>query len=216
MKADAVISLRVAREGESLSVLVLGDDPLKYRRCEGDHAYDLKDWFLCVEMNAWKRVEYHERPKEIFLVIGQHLTPAYAISHKVHGSSECEVMVKAQLAAPSIVSGGILGNFAITEAYASTGFEHVVTKSSTTDPIQYTIFLHTYKSGPIQRFRKSNKEKVEEQYRSNTHTLFRLLIYSFFQAKAAFWKKGIIQNAGFRYVEGIGSNHITETNVYPK
>lgn len=66
-----------------MSVLVLGDEPIVWRRCEAEYTHDLTDWFGLVEMHAWARVEaYHERPKEIFLVTGQHLTPAYAISHK--------------------------------------------------------------------------------------------------------------------------------------
>jgi hypothetical protein len=151
-----------------MSVLVLGDDPLKYRRCEAENAYDLMDWFACVEMHAWARVDaYHERPKEIFLVVGQDLTTAYATSHKKNGSIECEVVLEANAGIPSIVEAKVLGRYGITKAYASVGFEYVVSKSIDPNPIEYTVFLHTYrpKSGPIQRFKRMLKPRIEDQER---------------------------------------------------
>lgn len=152
-----------------MSVLVLDDDPLKYRRCEGEYFYDLIDWFSCVEMHAWARVDaYHERPKKIFLVLGQDLTTSYAITHKKQRSFKCEVILEANVGIPSVVESKLLGSYGIVKAYASVGFEDVVKKSTdTTNPTEYTVFLHTYspKSGPLQRFKQPLKARVEEQYR---------------------------------------------------
>jgi len=160
--------LKVTEEGETMSVLLLGDDPLVWRRCEGEYAYDLCDWFASVEMHAWARVEaYHERPKEIFLVLGQHLTSSYGICHKKYGSFECEVIFEASGGLPSVANVSLLGSYGITKAYASVGFEDVVTKSSEENPITYSMFLNTYapKSGPLQRFKRSLQVRAQEQYR---------------------------------------------------
>jgi hypothetical protein len=120
-------------------------------------------------MKAWAKVDayyYDDRPKEIFLVVGQELTPTYATSHKKNDSIECEVMLKANVGIPSVVEGTALASYGITKAYAGVGFENVVATSTEGDPTQYTVFLHPYrsKSRPIQRV-KLLKTRIEEAYR---------------------------------------------------
>ncbi len=153
-----------------MSIVVLGNDPITYRRCEAEYLFDLQDWFAWVEMHAWARVNAYydgDRPKEIFLVIGQHLSPSYAITHQKNGSFECEVLLEADVGIPSVVEGKGFGRLAIKNAYANFGFEQSAKKSSETDPINYTIFLHTYncKSKPLQPFKRALKSRVLEQYR---------------------------------------------------
>jgi hypothetical protein len=111
-----------------MSVLLLGDDPITHRRCEGADQFDLLDWFATVEMQAWARVNayFTPRPKEIFLVTGQHLTSAYAISHKRYGSSDCEVVLDCSGTLPSSGSTALLAQAGVTKVYASMGFEAVV------------------------------------------------------------------------------------------
>jgi len=152
-----------------MSVLVLGDDPIQYRRCEGRDSYVLRDWFAAAEMHAWARVEayFQGRPKEIFLVLGQHLTPTYAISHKRYGSIECEVILEFGGELPDNVEARILGHYNVTRAFASVGFDQIISRSSETSPNLYSISLELapYKSGPIQRFRReSMMARVRDQY----------------------------------------------------
>jgi hypothetical protein len=152
-----------------MSILILGDDPLKYRRCEGNNKFFLQDWFAHVEMLAWERAEtYYQRPNEIFLVIGQHLSPAFAKSHKRYGSVACQIALEADVEIPNVVSTTALGSFGITRVEAKLGFEYTIKKSDTeATSIEYNIFLHTYspRSGPLQRFSKRLKTRIEQQYR---------------------------------------------------
>ena len=64
---------------------------------------------------------------------------------------------------PSVAQASLLGSYGITKAYASVGFEDVVTKSA---DIKYSVFINTYspKSGPLQPFKKTLKVRAEEQY----------------------------------------------------
>ena len=153
-----------------MSVLVIGDAPVRYRRCVADYAYALTDWFAWVEMNAWERVNAYfdyERPKEIFLITGQYLTSSYAVAHKKYGSLECEVVLESTAQLPPVIQGNISASFVIKKAHAEDGFEYVFTKSGDEDPSMYSIILDIYnpKSGPLQRLKRSLKARVEEQYR---------------------------------------------------
>jgi hypothetical protein len=153
-----------------MSVLVLGDDPVTYRRCEAEYAYGLQDWFAWVEMNAWERVNaYYEfdRPKEIFLVMGQYITSSYAVTHKKYGSLECEVILETNAQLPGVIEGNISTNFNINRAYAEQGFEYHFNKLQDANASKYSVIIDMYKpkSGPLQRFKKTLKTLIEEQYR---------------------------------------------------
>ena len=170
MTPCAKFGLTVSQEGGTMSALVLGDDLIKHRRCTAEYTYALQDWFAWVEMHAWTRINAYyesERPKEIFLVVGQHLCPAYAIAHKKYGSFECEVILEASAEFPNVVEPSTVANINITKAHATAGFENVVSKSPANGTTEYTFILHTYnpKSGPLQRFKKrSLRTRIEEQY----------------------------------------------------
>ena len=121
-------------------------------------------------MHAWARVDgnFQQRPKEILLVLGQHLTPTYAVSHKRYGAIESEVILEFEGALPSISEAAILGGYKITKAHASVGFDQIISTSSESDPTLYSISLELahYKSGPIQRFRRlTMKVRATDQYR---------------------------------------------------
>jgi hypothetical protein len=134
--AGITFSLKVTDEGQTMSVLVLGDDPVTWRRCEGHYQFDLKDWFACVEMMAWSRASAYnrnERPQELFLVTGQYLASSYAISHKQYGSSECEVVLEAVASVPGDASVSALAGCRVAKAQASIGFESIVTKGVDAD-----------------------------------------------------------------------------------
>jgi hypothetical protein len=153
-----------------MSVLVLGDDPVVYRRCEAEYVYGLRDWFAWVEINAWERVNAYfefERPKEIFLVVGQYLTSSYAVAHKKYGSLECEVVLESSMQLPNVLDGNISTNFGIKKAYAEDGFEYKLTQSQDeSSSLKYNIIVDTYKpkSGPLQRLKGGLRSRVEEQY----------------------------------------------------
>lgn len=156
-----------------MSVLLYGDDPVTYRRCEQKYRYGLQDWFAWVERNAWERVNTYyksERPKEIFLVVGQYLTSSYAVAHKKYGSLECEVIIESSIQLPTVVEGNLLGSISIKKAYADSGFEYMFTKSEDEDRPKYSIILDTYKSksGPLQRLKRNLKTRVKEQYQYTT------------------------------------------------
>jgi hypothetical protein len=152
-----------------MSVLALGDDLVKHRRVVAEYSYALRDWFVWAEMHAWARVNAYcqsERPKEIFLVVGQYLSTDFAIAHKKYGSLECEVILEATAEIPSVVDARLIGSYGITKAHSTVGFDTVIRNSSSEPPAEYSVFLHTYgqKSGPFQRFKTTLKSRVEEQY----------------------------------------------------
>lgn len=143
----------------------IDDNPLTYRRCVGNEKFFLQDWFAHVELLAWTRAEtYYTRPKEIFLVVGQFLSPAFAKAHKKYGSIGCKIAVKANVQIPDVVSVAAIGSFDITKVEANLGFDYIMKKSDVGS--QYNIFLDTYtpNSGPIQRISKALKTRVQEQY----------------------------------------------------
>lgn len=165
----ARFALAVHQQGSTMSILIAGDEPVIHRRCEAQYLYGLQDWFAWAEMNAWERVNAYygsTRPKEIFLIVGQYLTTSYATAHKVFGALECEVVIESNVQLPTVVEGEVLGRLGIRKAYAQEGFEYVMKKCGEQDPTNYSIILDTYKvkSGPLQRFTRSLKTRVEEQY----------------------------------------------------
>jgi len=134
--------------------------------CREQNYYDLLDWFACVEMLAWVKVNaYFEdnRPDRIFLVTGQALTAGYAISHKGSMATDCEVVLSASADIPTAVKASALAQYNIERAYAAMGFEEVKSRE---DGKEYAIFLDARYSAPIRRFRlRSFKQRVEDMYR---------------------------------------------------
>ena len=173
-----------------MSVLVLGDEPIAHHRCEGEYLYDLMDWFAAIEMQAWKRAtSYHKRPKEIFLVTGQHLTSAYAISHKQYGSSECEIILDCNADLPAVGDAHILAQSRITRAHASAGFEAVVGMNGVPTPRPSSQASSTQQSRmphpnprtiPHQRSDSQARRSLTNQSETSTTSLQETMRYSIF------------------------------------
>ena len=152
-----------------MSVLVPCQKPLVHRACMEQEQYNLLDWFSHAELLAWENVnaynEPSERPSKIFLVIGQTLTSSYAIAHKEHNSTECEVLLSSKIAIPNLIDAKGLAQYNVEKAHATLGFEEIKTEESEK---KYSIFLDVRYSFPIHRFQVLSaglKARLEDMYR---------------------------------------------------
>ena len=149
-----------------MSVLVPCQKPLLYRACTEEQRYHLLNWFGWIEMLVWERVHAyyrHDRPSKIFLVTGQTLSPGYAIAHKESSSTECQVLLSANAAIPTLLDTKALTQYGIERAQATLGFEEV---KSEEDNRMYSIFLDVYPSCSVRRFKvDSLKARVEDMYK---------------------------------------------------
>lgn len=148
-------------------MMVLGDDPIVHRLCYAENKFYLQDWFAWVELQAWARVGgYYAdyKPKEIFLVIGQHLSPSYAITHQRNHSFVCEVQVEATGGLPNVMDGEAFSHVAINKARASFGFERCSRSDTQDHSIHYSVFLSTYSSRRVQLFKRPLLQLISTQY----------------------------------------------------
>ena len=190
-----------------MSILVPGEGPLVHRACIEQNIYDLKDWFSAVEMHAWKAVNsyFRSRPDKIFLVTGQTLTSKYALSHKQHVTSECEIYIESNAGVPIAAEANVLLGRTLKKVSASMGFEsHSPTNGSER---LYSIFLETYESYPTHVMGpKRLLSKLKDMY---TYAL----IWSSFLNTSFFTSKSIESRLdgidGFRAVRWPGLPEVT-------
>jgi hypothetical protein len=152
-----------------MSILIPAQEPLYHRSCDEEQYYHLLTWFAHVELLAWEWVNTFfadDRPKRIFLVTGQTMSPAYSIAHKESGLTECEILLEANVGIPNILDGKALVQYKVERAYANLGFEEETLKSGTD---KYTIFLEVFNSGPIRLFKLGSlKNRLYDMYRCIT------------------------------------------------
>ena len=152
--------------GSSFSVMVPGDDPLRFRGALDDQNFNLINWFAVNEAAAWTAVNTyygHERPSRIFLVIGQTMTTEYAITHQQEQSSGCAIILSGKADIPSFVGANALFGWGYEKVRASTGFE-----TSMKGTGHHSVFLDTYPSTPmkiINILEKSLKAKIEHMFK---------------------------------------------------
>jgi len=160
-------NIRLSESRGSMSILVPGEGPLLHRGCIEEHQFDLIDWFSAVEMHAWKAVNSYfgsKRPDKIFLVTGQTLASKYALSHKQHVTSECEIYIEPNSGVPIAAETKVLLGYTLKKASASMGFESH-SPTSGVDQL-YSIFLETYESSPIHIMNtKRLVHKLKDMYR---------------------------------------------------
>jgi len=154
---------------KSFSVLVPAQRKLTHQGCFEDERRKLLDWFAKVELRAWEMVyAYHgdqSRPSKIFLVTAQTLTPGYAITHKQSGSTECEILISANIPLPAKAEANAFLGYKIETAHASHGFDEVKAEQSGEE---YAIFLNVYYSCPTRRIRlgsPSLRTRVSDMYK---------------------------------------------------
>src|SRR5579859_2633766 len=135
-----------------MSVLVPGQDDLLRRHCLGVYNQNLRAWFRMVEARAWKWVKgiYPNPPRKIFLVIGQTLTPEYAISHQEEGSRSCEISVETKFGVPNIADANCVLGWQFEKAWVSAGFDTVRKKGDGEEHL-FSVFLETVESRPMRR-----------------------------------------------------------------
>lgn len=156
----------------TMSALVPGQEDLKHRVCLGPRNVELLTWFREVETEAWGWVNDNypqNRPKEIFLVIGQTLTTEYSISHFENGSESCEIFVAADITVPAAFEAEVLVGRNFEKVTAAAGFQKVVSKASQKEgPGLHSIFLEVEKSPPITRL-----HSISRRFKSLLHARFR-------------------------------------------
>jgi len=106
-----------------------------------------------VETRAWKWVKgglYTNPPRSIFLVIGQTLTPEYAISHQEEGSRSCEISVETKVGVPNIADANCVLGWQFDKAWVSAGFDVVRKKDDGKEQL-FSVFLETVESRPMSR-----------------------------------------------------------------
>lgn len=139
-----------------MSVLIPGQGPLSSRACMEREKARLIIWFAKVEIRAWEWVNAvfrDPRPDKIFLVIGQTLTPEFAIAHQQERALDCEIMLEPFVGIPEIVKAkGILG-YQFRNVSASLGFKLSPTVAAAGDPTLYSIFIEIFSSKVIRRIR---------------------------------------------------------------
>jgi hypothetical protein len=138
--------------------------------------WPLVHWFRKVEARVWEFVTAyygHQRPKRIFLVTGQTMTPEYWISHQEKRSTGCEVSIGGEVGIPNIVEGHTYWGYDIGRVRDFRGFEISARKSNTragTDQLHSIFFNTESSSAPMNRFGrlKPNSPQVrsiESMYR---------------------------------------------------
>lgn len=153
-----------------MSVLVIEQaGPLRRRWTSHEQEYHLFHWFVSVQAMAWEFVNQYypaSRPDKIFLVRGQLLTAAYAISHRGDHDSGCEVTIESDVQVPQFVDTKALMGWGLKRAWATAGFEHRTVES---DGCAYwSIFLENCDCGPMKQFSlgmfpPANRNKAEKQ-----------------------------------------------------
>jgi hypothetical protein len=161
--------LEVSKKGESMSVLIPDQKQLYKNECKEEEYYEILNFFACVEVLAWERVNTyfpHDRPQKIFLVTGQTLSPSYAIAHKENTSEKCEIILEASANIPGLVESDVHFLKYIHSAHASMGFDDVKPPSEVeADPDPFSIFLDVWPSFPVQRFKKRAEVRLLEMFR---------------------------------------------------
>ena len=157
--------MAVNKGGTSLSVLIPSQDALDERNCIEEQYYKLLDWFKRVEVLAWEKVNKYyganNRPNSIFLVMGQTLSPSYAIAHTSSSSAECEVILEAKAGLPDALEAETFATYKFEKAFAAFGFQQQTQNSGDK---KYVIFFDGRSSSPIRMF-KSNFKPLLELYR---------------------------------------------------
>lgn len=162
------ISISLSKEGESMSVLLVGQDHLKRRVLRGPYEQKVSSWFFAVEEKAWRWVNATtttKRPDNIFLVTGQTLASEYAISHVESLSAACSISVEAKVSVPGVADVNfLLGNDVVTIS-ASTGFEVVNREArENEDPRLFSLFLEVVESGPMKALRTRRISRVRKAF----------------------------------------------------
>ena len=90
--------------------------------------------------------------------------PKYAISHKEHITSECEIYIETNAGVSIATEANVLLGYTLKKASASLGFE---THSPTTGSDRlYSIFIETYESPPTNIIRtKRLVSRLKDMYR---------------------------------------------------
>jgi len=148
LRVSAGGKLKVTKMGadSSISVLIPGHGPLRYRACLDRQKHNLIGWFAVNESNAWEAVNalYQEtRPDRIFLVVGQTMTTEYSITHQDEDTHGCDIHVSANVELPTIIGAKAHLGYAYQSVAASAGFE-VMMKSDG----HSSVYLEVYSSPP--------------------------------------------------------------------
>jgi len=133
--AGGRFSLQLSEDGSSMSVLIPGEEPLRYyRQCKEEHYYyNLVTWFGFAELYAWERVNTY------FIVLEAHA------------------------GVPGVMKGSALLGHEFHGAQAFLGFDNV--KARGADDEHYTLFLQVYSSGPCRRFKTNTlKSRLKEMF----------------------------------------------------
>jgi len=127
------------------------------RSVKVEKRFELLDWFLASEFQAWKMVDIYYpsvSPNTLFLVVGQVLTNEFHISHKTHGSAPCEVRISSDIAMSDEPDFTTLQSFGIEGVHPSFGFEKCRRGVQGNNGELFSIVLDWYPSTRVQRFRQ--------------------------------------------------------------
>jgi hypothetical protein len=151
------MSLKLLKEGETMSVLLAGQDDAQRRYLKGRYEQKLTKWFAEVEDRAWDWVNgLPRRPNYIFYVTGQSLVSEYAISHIENKSSSCSFSFEAAAAVSSVADVSFLLRHEVKRISASAGFEVIEKKMDERGkPRLYSVFLEANNSYPSKLMGKS-------------------------------------------------------------
>jgi hypothetical protein len=162
------VSISPKKDGESLSVLIPGQNGLTRRVLKAPAEHKLTRWFWSVEERAWDWVNANvtNRPDSIFLVTGQTLASEYAISHVEGASSSCAISFKASVKIPEVADLSFLFGSDVQSISASVGFEDVKKSEggSGHSAPQFSIYIEIVPSGPWKKFSKSRHKEVNRIY----------------------------------------------------
>lgn len=157
---EASMSISLQKDGESMSILLIGQDDLKQRYLRGPSEQKLTGWFASVEERAWRYVNADplERPDEIFLVTGQTLASEFAISHVESASASCEISFEAAAGVTNMANASFLVSRDVRSISASRGFLVVKKQLGRNDKSQlFSIFLEMKYSKPMKTIRRKGR-----------------------------------------------------------
>ena len=140
-----------------MSVLVPSQDQLMQRSVKVEKRFELLDWFLASEFQAWKMVDIYYpsiSPNTLFLVVGQVLTNEFHISHKTHGSVPCEIRISSDIEISDEPNITTLQSLGIQRVNPCFGFEKCRRRIQGNSGEFYSIVLDWYPSTRVQRFRQ--------------------------------------------------------------
>ena len=159
--------VQISTSGGGVSIVVPDPSPLHYRACLDSQRFRLLQWFAEVEALAWAVVNAtcgKDRPKEIFLVTGQTLSPGYSIAHLEEEGSSVHLDIETLLKPPTGKLKETLMGYAFQRVFPpTTGFQMMRTRSDRL----FSLFLQVHKSRPqtAHPFTKSLQRRLSSVFR---------------------------------------------------